>query len=253
MYQVLKEIVPYTLLVVLLVVAYLNLWRRRQEASRRLKLLGVPLLLLVLLSTPAISYLTFGSLEWRHAPLSALPDGNQAVVVLGGWLLGRDQFRDRPTLSKETIYRCFEAADLYRQGGPCLLVATGGAVDEYDSTSLAHLMREFLIGQGVAASDVLEEAASLSTHENAMECRNLLEPRGIERIVLVTDALHMRRAAACFRKAGFEVTPAPCNYQADRFEIRPATFLPSAAAAVGNQQVFHEWLGLCWYWLKGRI
>lgn len=254
MYRILNELLqPYTLLVLALIAAYLNLWRRRQETRRRLLLMAVPLLGLLILSTPAVSYLAFGTLEWQFAPLRSPPSENQAIIVLGGWLLGSDEFRARPVLGAETVDRCFEAAELYRQGGPRLVVTTGGAVDEHESTTVAQMMRDFLVGQGVSPANMLEEDRSFSTYENAIECRKLLDERGIERIVLVTDALHMPRAVACFRKVGFRVTPAPCNYQASRFEVRPSTFLPSAGAVRGNQQVFHEWLGLCWYWLRGRI
>lgn len=254
MYRILNELLqPYTLLVLLLLAAYLNLWRRRRETRRRLTLLAVPLALLLIVSTPAVSYLAFATLERQFEPLRAPPREKHAIVVLGGWLLGSDDFRARPVLSAETVERCFEAAELYRRSGRCLVVATGGAIDDYDPTSIARLMRDFLVGQGVSPADVLEEGASFSTYENATECHKLLSERGITRVVLVTDALHLRRAAGCFRQVGFDVTPAPCNYQTSRFEVRPSTFLPSVGAARGSQQVFHEWLGLCWYWLHGRL
>lgn len=43
--------------------------------------------------------------------------------------------------------------------------------------------------------------------------KELLGERGIRRVVLVTEAVHMRRSASCFEKQGFEVIPAPCHFR----------------------------------------
>jgi uncharacterized SAM-binding protein YcdF (DUF218 family) len=46
-----------------------------------------------------------------------------------------------------------------------------------------------------------QEGESRDTHENAVKTVALLAPQGIEKIVLVTDAVHMPRALAHFRRA----------------------------------------------------
>ena len=56
------------------------------------------------------------------------------------------------------------------------------------------------------------ETGSINTRENALDSYGLLAPRGIRRIILVTSALHMPRAAVAFRKAGFDVIPAPADF-----------------------------------------
>ena len=53
--------------------------------------------------------------------------------------------------------------------------------------------------------------------------------------------------------AGILVVPAGCRYRATEFFWTVFNFLPSAGAANSNQEVIHEWMGLAWYWLKGRI
>jgi uncharacterized SAM-binding protein YcdF (DUF218 family) len=254
MYRALSHLLqPYTLLSFVLALALISLWRRRRETRSRLLFVTVPFVLIVLLSTPAISHLAFGSLEWRFSPLRALPADNQALVVLAGELLPADGYQPTAMLGDSTLYRCFQAAELYRASGPCLVVASGGVIEEQKSVAVSHLMRDFLITQGVAPADVLVEDGSHSTYENALFCERLLGVRHVRRIALVTGALHMARAERCFRRQGFEVTPAPCSYQASNFEWRVGNFLPSAGAARGNQQVLHEWMGLCWYWVRGRL
>jgi uncharacterized SAM-binding protein YcdF (DUF218 family) len=46
-----------------------------------------------------------------------------------------------------------------------------------------------------------------TTHEEALAAGAKLEPRGIRRIILVTDGASMARSAGVFQKAGFTVIP----------------------------------------------
>ena len=62
---------------------------------------------------------------------------------------------------------------------------------------MAALAREL----GVPADRIVVESISTSTWENARRTAPLLRSKGVERILLVTDSLHMRRAEGCFRKA----------------------------------------------------
>lgn len=255
MYRLVNEVLqPYTLLVLMSSAAVIRLWRKRTESRRRLLWLTIPFALLVFMSIPALSDVVIGSLEWRFAPLTRLPEGTQALVVLSGGLVPVDEFHPQPRLAADTLYRCQHAAELYRHGGPCLVIVTGGVLEpERGAPPLAQLMRDYLVELGVSPADLLTEDRSTSTYENAAECRKILQQREIERITLVTQATHMLRAAACFRRLGIEVTPAPCEFRSTEFEWRPRTFLPSPGAARGIQEAAHEWLGIVWYWLHGRI
>lgn len=245
---------PYTLLMLAASAALANLWFRRRETRRRLSFLTAPWLLLTVISLPAISHMAFGALEWRYAPLSQLPRDSQAIIVLSGGLLPADEYQLQPMLAEDSLVRCLHAAELYRASGPCPIVLSGGIVRKEDGPKpLAELMREFMIRQGAAPDDLIVEDRSTTTYENAVECRKLLGECGIDRITLVTEAVHMHRAARCFSKVGFEVMPAPCRFRASRYEHELQTYLPSAGAARGMQTVVHEWLGLAWYWWQGRI
>ncbi|HUY91842.1 MAG TPA: YdcF family protein [Pirellulales bacterium] len=255
MYSLVKTLLqPYTLLMLVASAALVNLWFRRRETRRRLLLLTAPFALLLMLSIPAVSHLAFGSLEWSFVPLERLPRDSQAMVVLSGGLIPANRYQPQPILAEDSLMRCLHAAELYRASGPRPVVLSGGIVRKQDGpASLAELMKTFLIEQGVAPGDLIVEDRSTTTYENAVECRKLLEVRGITRIVLVTEAAHMRRAVGCFCKQGFDVTPAPCHYRAGRYEHELQTYLPSPGAARGIQAVAHEWLGLAWYWWQNRI
>jgi uncharacterized SAM-binding protein YcdF (DUF218 family) len=117
----------------------------------------------------------------------------------------------------------------------------------------AGVMKEHLEQEGLPAERVWAERRSLDTHENAVHSAEVLRARGVRRIVLVTHASHMLRAERCFRAQGLEVAPAPCEFHRPPGELRLADLLPGHAALAANEAVFHEWLGLAWYWARGWI
>jgi uncharacterized SAM-binding protein YcdF (DUF218 family) len=50
------------------------------------------------------------------------------------------------------------------------------------------------------------------TRQEAEKVRALVDQRGWKRVLLVTSANHMTRAAAVFRTLGIDVVPVPCNF-----------------------------------------
>jgi uncharacterized SAM-binding protein YcdF (DUF218 family) len=182
------------------------------------------------------------------------PADAEAIVVLSSYVRPPNDFRLHPELDEDSVNRCLKAAELYHQGAPCPVVVTGGKVDpDSPGPSCSEVMRDLLLQLGVKNSDLSVENASRSTYENAVESRKLLDERRIHKILLVTDASPLVRAAGCFRKQGLEVVPCGCRYRATKFEISLAGILPNPSAARGCLRASHEWLGLAWYWLRGRI
>jgi len=89
------------------------------------------------------------------------------------------------------------------------------------------------------------EGGSISTHENTVRTYQMLSPRGIRRILLVTSAMHMPRAAGAFRKAGFEVTAVPADFRTGWGEANLLEkWLPSAHNLINSDTALHEWLAL---------
>src|SRR5262249_50502925 len=61
-----------------------------------------------------------------------------------------------------------------------------------------------LLMMGARPEDVLTENNSRNTHESALEVKSILTGKtSPENCLLITSAFHMRRSAACFRKAGW--------------------------------------------------
>jgi len=247
---------PYGLLFLMTAITLIRLWFRRRELRRRLLPPSLLFASLYALSMPISGHYAMATLERMYPPRppEAQLEGADAIVVLSGYSFPRGGHRLKPELAHDTLYRCIHAVDLYRSGGPRPVLVTGGEVEgESGDPPLGEQMRDFLILLGVRESDLLVEARSRNTHENALECGKILRERKFRRIVLITDAAHMRRAVLCYEKEGLEVVASGCQYRALKFDLSILSFYPTPSAANGVLSAFHEWLGLIWYRWNGWI
>ena len=225
----------------------------------RHKRIGWPLILLgvMLIWVPAtrpVSYWLRGSLERLYPPrkVNEIPR-TEVIVVLGGGLDPVVPPRVYPDL-KSGADRVMHAARLYRAGKAPLVVPSGGYLDWYSTgQSEAESMKAVLEGQGVPGSAILEERDSRTTEENAQCVMALLEKRGLGTILLVTSALHMRRAHKAFLSVGFDVIPAATDYEVvdmrDRTWLR---WLPTVGHLEGSTRALKEYVGYWVYALKRR-
>jgi uncharacterized SAM-binding protein YcdF (DUF218 family) len=249
----LVQLVP--ILVSAHVVGFLLSWRRRRKEGRRAPLaLGVLTALLFLATWTPLSWVLAGTLEWQHTS-APRPDGDgDVIVVLSGAVFQPRSYRPVPVLGRDTYTRCRHAAWLHKNWRALPVLVSGGKNDaRAPNASLAAAMAEYLKQEGVPKDSVWIEDRSRSTYENAVHCAELLAEKGIERVVLVTEGFHMPRAAACFRAQGLEVLAAPCGLGTVEFQNSFASWLPSYSAIVSNERVLHEWVGLAWYWVRGRL
>ena len=207
------------------------------------------LLVLFLWSWTPFARLTSETLEKGYDPGKPVDTaGSGAIVVLSGSILLPNASRPAPLMDISTYVRCAHAAWLYHRH-PLPVVATGGTVEAGGvRVAAAEVMRDYLLSQGVAT--VWTEEGSFSTAQNAANTVRLLRAKGITRIVLVTEAYHMPRAARCFEKLGMAVVAAPCSFNT----LEPlgwTSIFPDYRALRMNEDNFHEWAGLLWYRLRG--
>lgn len=140
------------------------------------------------------------------------PDA-QAIVLLGGAITLPGGLHRHSALI-EPSDRILHAFRLYKAGkAPKIFIAGGnnpleGRRRTPEAVFIADLLREW----GVPQEAIEFEGGSINTHENAENAWKALQPRGIRRILLVTSASHMPRAAAAFRKVGFDVAAAPADF-----------------------------------------
>jgi len=90
---------------------------------------------------------------------------------------------------------------LYREGVAPLIVMSGGG----GPVAEAAVMRDLAQEAGMPETALLLEPESRDTFENAANTARLLQAVGKSRVVLVSDRLHLPRAARLFRRAGLDV------------------------------------------------
>jgi uncharacterized SAM-binding protein YcdF (DUF218 family) len=176
----------------------------------------------------------------RHLarPLAVAPDlrSRRFVVVLSGGI------RSAGHLNATTVARVHHAVALLRDGRGEVLVVSGGP-RRRGRPSAAPAMRALAEELGVEPARILVEGRSSRTSENAREVVRLLPDAARDDVLLVTSALHMRRAMLCFARHGFDVGAAPVAV-ADG-EDPPRKSLVT--------QSLHEYLGLAYYRALGWI
>ena len=108
-------------------------------------------------------------------------------------VLGRKLEQDRPTAMFEA--RLAWALELWRAGFAGCIVVAGGTTGRA-SRSEAEAGREWLLAHGLPEEAVSLEDRSQHTLENLFNVRSLMQKRGWNRLMLVSDPLHLARARA---------------------------------------------------------
>jgi uncharacterized SAM-binding protein YcdF (DUF218 family) len=210
------------------------------------------LAVLFLYCWPPVAWLTAASLEKRY-PVTEFPQGEaEAIVVLSASFYPSNPSQPETLPGFATYLRCSHAAWLYKHWKQLPIVVSGG-IGQPGGPPIADIMKRQLVGEGVPESMIWEEARSTSTYQNAVLTGNLLFLRGIRRIALVTEGIHMLRADLSFRKEGFDVVPAACAYHTQEQTTPGERLLPNMWAVHTNDEALHEWGGLAVYKLRGWI
>jgi len=116
-------------------------------------------------------------------------------------------------LSPPARRRAERALHAYESGLCDHILACGGKTWQgvREADALCHFLRE----RGIPESALERELWSHSTRQNAHYAAQLLLPRGLTRVGVVTCDFHMERALRCFQGAGFDAAalPAPSPAQ----------------------------------------
>jgi uncharacterized SAM-binding protein YcdF (DUF218 family) len=146
-----------------------------------------------------------------ESPQANLEKSYQWCIILGGGMMRSGEgYR-----TGETADRFVQPLLLYKKGLVKKLLITGGNVNikglKIDETQESKKVKEVLIAMGVAEKDIYLEENARNTHENATYTKKMLTPYLAEEMVLVTSAMHMPRAKACYIKEGFKVVVYPAD------------------------------------------
>jgi uncharacterized SAM-binding protein YcdF (DUF218 family) len=188
--------------------------RRRRAAGSTLAIAG--LVLAYLLSTHGMGMLLARALLPPQTPITVQQlQQVQAIVILGGGVLPLAPEYGTPQLGLQSMQRLRYGAWLARRSGKPLAFSGGlGWADRDQQREPEATVARRVLQEEYGLRLRWAEDRSRDTAENADGSAQLMQPAGVRRIALVTDAIHMARAAGEFRRAGFEVTPAPTGLPA---------------------------------------
>ena len=246
-------VAPLGLCTGLWLVGFWLYWRGRRNWGQGCVVLGIVLVLA--LSSPLVGNALLGALEDEFAIERASASSSvDAIVVLGGVTVPPVP----PRIAVEAeggIDRLLHGLRLYRAGKAPVLVFSGGALTLLTGSTLseAEQLLQLAVECGVDSAAVILEDRSRNTHENALYVQRILSERGMQRVLLVTSASHMRRAVAAFQAQGVEVIPAPTDVRVTDRGFSPLWLVPTANGLEKSSIAIKEYMGWWFYRLRGWI
>lgn len=192
-------------------------------------------------STQVVADKMMYSLECDYPPLSLeeIPIAD-AIVVLGGMTRGVVPGIGLTDLGGAAD-RLVHSARLFKKGKAPLILLSGGNAPGYQPE--AEAMADILALMDIPKKNMLLEIKSRSTQQNALYSKELFRREGVEKILLVTSASHMRRAEAIFKTTGVSVIPAATDYQLVESAPSFLDWLPQATALEMTTKGIKEYLG----------
>ena len=241
---------PVPLCLEIVLVGLILLWFTRKQKMGKI-IVSSGFLLLVALSHSSFSDGLLIPLETRYPPLmDPSSHGNvQWVVVLGGGHTSDSRLPTTSQLRDSSLVRLIEGIRLHRMLPGSRLILSGGSA--FDPVPNAEVMAGVARSLGVREGDMVLESRSRDTEDEARLIERIVKG---DDFVLVTSAAHMPRSIRLFQSVGTNPIPAPTGHQVRRGQRGgPSISFPSAWSLVKTQEAVHEYMGLVWVWIRGRI
>lgn len=169
-------------------------------------------------------------------------------IVLGG-VSNYDSKKQLHNFNKH-VDRLIYAEQLYRQGKIKKILLSGGNGMLFNNGyKEAESMKNHLLKNNIPEHDIIIENTSRNTKENAFNSVKILNENFNEgNFLLITSAIHMKRAKLCFNKAGIDIDYFATDYTNSNTKIRfDYLFIPQSAAIEVWEELIHELFGYISY------
>jgi uncharacterized SAM-binding protein YcdF (DUF218 family) len=208
-----------------------------------------------MLATPFGSWLVSWPLSHGHHRIETREEANgaQAIVILGG---GIETHAVGPLAIDDlngSALRMIEGVRLYQLlGGVPLIVSGGNSAQRDPPRPEAAAFRTAVINLGVPPAHVIVEDQGLTTREEAIAIKRMLDERRIDRFVLVTSPDHMSRSLAAFGAVGLHPVPSASAVRGE-----PGyplwTLTPDRESLSISDIAFYEYAAWLLYWWRGWL
>jgi uncharacterized SAM-binding protein YcdF (DUF218 family) len=230
-----------TLFLILLLLALAFVWRRRPRAATVFFVLGIGWLFFA--GCGPLTGTLLANLQSGFAP-DVSQWGKRNVIIL----LGAGTVRSGAGAIEPSLYangRILRAAELYRSckatGGDCKVEVSGGDAMKLKQAE-ADVYAITLDRVGVPREDMILEANSMNTFQNAQFSKPLLMTYGADKVVLVSSAVHLKRAVLYFAHFGIRGDAVRGDYVTARYD-----WLPGSDNLAYADFAIHEYVGIARY------
>lgn len=223
--------------------------------------LGLLLLLLYLygVSIPYTSQIVMA--RWSVADTVDRHSRYDAAVVLGG-MVDYKWYVRHAAENEEEIFRYVSDYQQLGQSSARILMGAAAIKSGLADTLLLSNVRikgvnetKILLGllerQGIDPQKIAVHGKVRNTLAEAKSVKAYSESHGLKRILLITSANHMRRAAALFRKQG--LNPDLLSVSRDNTPVTWESFVPSGDGLDDTYGMFYELVGYAAYLVQGKL
>lgn len=203
------------------------------------------------ISVPITAY--FFNRAWSIKDTFDPDKSYDAVVVLSGvadhsWYITSNYNRPEDRFRfNDNINRLMAGIGFVESGRARLLLLGGLRVDSFNE---ATMLREFATQHGLRDDQIQIYGEVNRTIDEAKRLKGFTEENPIQNLLLVTSALHMRRALAIFNKQGLN----PAIYSVNRMgsqKVSWSHFIPSPGGVGATFNSLYELVGYIGYYVTG--
>jgi uncharacterized SAM-binding protein YcdF (DUF218 family) len=201
---------------------------------------------LLAMASPPISNSLVSYLENQHPVVQTIPVDTHSILILGS---GHTWAQDRPPnsmLSAVALSRVAEGVRLWKQSPGITLVTSG---PKFHSVVVhADVAANMALESGVSATKIVRFTDTLDTAQEIMRLINHVKENPVDgktRIVIVSSATHLPRAALMMSQFDIPYTLAPTD-----FLYMESPWYRLGAKSIDNaDRAIHEFVGMLWHWL----
>ncbi|NMM49270.1 YdcF family protein [Marinigracilibium pacificum] len=213
--------------------------------------------LFLIFTNPFLANTTFSAWEIPPVKFSDIEKQYEVGILLTG-ITQYDTYTEDRVYFNKGADRLLHTVQLYKKGIIKNILISGGAGSlESGKIPEATKLKEVLIYCGIEDSHIYTDTLSANTAENAINSVSFIQKHNIKdsNSILITSAFHMRRAKACFNKAGApDIAIFPVDYYTGENGWNPDDLIiPSVDSLYLWSKLIKEWVGYLAYSLTGYI
>ncbi|MDO5114741.1 MAG: YdcF family protein [Synergistaceae bacterium] len=243
---------PGLFVIILLALAYYA--RKKKHSEILTGALCLFAAILYIMSTSAGALLITGPLETLYKAELPSEETDAAILVLAGG----SSYDDKGSSVQPAPYameRLYAAVKLAKsRPGQSLLILSGGNVFGANDRSEAEALRDAARAMGYDGRSVIEKW-SRTTAENMSQSAKIIQQRGLNHVIIVTNAFHIPRSMLqAERQMPFvQRYPYPSGRLTDPVIRCLSSFLPNSVDLNVSCLGIREWVGIAAYKIIGLL